>query len=250
MSSWTASISASASSPVRPGRGRTRRDDEFGRAGLGRQQTWLVLGGGGLFAVFPLAYALSAGALHAADRDAARPDIPRRRLRVRSRAGAAQFLWDWAFARRIDGRRVLPGDRARRARPRIAVANRGYAGGWSDWLTPFGVAHGRRARRGYALLGATWLIRKTEGVLQARAYRFAWFDGGRRLSRLIGAVSLWTPFLKVLVHGAMAGRGRIWLYTAPVLMLVAGSALSSLFAGLKARRPRCPVPRRALPSSS
>ena len=47
---------------------------------------------------------------------------------------------------------------------------------------------------GYALLGATWLIYKTDGELQAKAYRFARLAGVGTLA-LIGAVSLWTPFL-------------------------------------------------------
>ncbi len=52
----------------------------------------------------------------------------------------------------------------------IPVANRAYAGGWWDWLTPFSLLTGVALVIGYALLGATWLIWKTEGQVQDRAY--------------------------------------------------------------------------------
>jgi cytochrome d ubiquinol oxidase subunit II len=90
---------------------------------------------------------------------------------------------------------------------------------------------------GYALLGATWLIYKTEGELQSRAYRFAWTTAVATLA-LIAAVSLWTPFLK----GAYMARWLGWpqvLYTAPVPLLVAASAYL-LFTGLAARRALSP----------
>jgi cytochrome d ubiquinol oxidase subunit II len=55
----------------------------------------------------------------------------------------------------------------------IAVENRVYAGGWFDWLTPFSALVGVCLIVGYALLGATWLIMKSEGTLQVRCYRMA-----------------------------------------------------------------------------
>ena len=55
----------------------------------------------------------------------------------------------------------------------IAVEGRAYAGGWLDWLTPFSLLTGVSLVVGYALLGATWLIMKTEGTLQVRCYRMA-----------------------------------------------------------------------------
>ena len=76
----------------------------------------------------------------------------------------------------------------------IRVANRAYAGGWYDWLSPFSIMTGIALLIGYGLLGATWLIMKTEGPLQDRAYRLAWPFGLGTLA-LIGVVSLWTPFL-------------------------------------------------------
>ena len=61
----------------------------------------------------------------------------------------------------------------------IPVADRAYAGGWWDWLTPFSLLTGVALVVGYALLGATWLILKTSGELQAARRRFAWITGAR-----------------------------------------------------------------------
>src|SRR3546814_7982065 len=69
-----------------------------------------------------------------------------------------------------------------------------YAGGWWDWLTPFSLLTGVALVVGYSLLGATWLVLKTEGSLQQQARRYAWVAGIATLV-LIGVVSLATPFL-------------------------------------------------------
>ena len=77
----------------------------------------------------------------------------------------------------------------------IPVANRAYAGGWWDWLTPFSILTGLAVAIGYALLGACWLNLKTHGELQTKARRLAMITGVGTLV-LIGVVSLWTPFLE------------------------------------------------------
>src|SRR5690606_10217287 len=70
----------------------------------------------------------------------------------------------------------------------IEVADRAYAGGWLDWLTPFTLSTGVSVVLGYALLGATWLIWKTDGRGQDHAYRLAgWF--GLATLAAIAAVS-------------------------------------------------------------
>ena len=55
----------------------------------------------------------------------------------------------------------------------VKVAGRGYGGGWLDWLTPFSLLTGVSVVAGYALLGACWLIWKTEGGTQEHAFRLA-----------------------------------------------------------------------------
>ena len=86
--------------------------------------------------------------------------------------------------------RVLPRDRARGLRPGDESRGRAYAGGWWDWLTPFSLLTGAALVTGYGLLGACWLIWKTEGGLQAR---FRLLAGPLAWATLafIGVVSAW-----------------------------------------------------------
>ena len=72
---------------------------------------------------------------------------------------------------------------------------------------------------GYALLGATWLVMKTEGELRDRAYHLSWFLLIAMLGA-IGAVSIATPFLSV----QYTQRWFTWpniVLTAPVPVAVA-----------------------------
>ena len=197
-------------------------------------ETWLVLGGGGLFAVFPLAYATILPALYA-------PLIAMLiglifrgvAFEFRWRTARARVLWDWgfiggsivaAFAQGIALGALVQG---------IEVADRAYAGGWWDWLTPFSVLTGVALIVGYALLGATWLVMKTEGDLQRRARRYAKAAGIATLA-LIGAVSLATPFL----HPAYLERWFAWptaVFSGIVPALVLGCAWA-LYRGLKDER--------------
>jgi cytochrome d ubiquinol oxidase subunit II len=201
-------------------------------------QTWLVLGGGGLFAVFPLAYAVIMPALYVPIIVMLLALIFRGvafEYRWKTRRG--KFLWDASFAGGSMLATFAQGIALGALVQGIPVANRAYAGGWWDWLTPFSVLTGVALVVGYALLGATWLIYKTEGELQRAAYRFAWIAGSGTLA-LIGIVSLWTPFLN---ENAMA-RWFSWpqlLYVIPVPLLVALCALA-LYRGLSTKRQLVP----------
>jgi cytochrome d ubiquinol oxidase subunit II len=86
---------------------------------------------------------------------------------------------------------------------------------------------------GYALLGATWLVMKTEGGLQARAYGLAWTTGLATLA-LIGLASAWTPFLDTVFMERWTAWPAI-AYVAPVPLFVAAAA-AALFTGLAKRR--------------
>ncbi len=156
-----------------------------------------MLGGGGLLAVFPLAYATILPALY--------PTIIAMLLslvfrgvafefRFRARRATSRAWWDRAFMRRLRSWRLLPGPDAGRAAARIKVQDRAYAGGWWDWLTGFTVLCGVALVVGYALQGACWLNWRTEGPLQRRCRRYANVLGIALLV-LIVAVSVWTPML-------------------------------------------------------
>ena len=192
-------------------------------------ETWLVLGGGGLMAAFPLAYAIVLPALYA--------PITAMLLGLVFRGVAFEFRWratdkrpwDWAFAGGSTLAAFAQGIALGALVQGIPVSDRSYAGGWWDWLTLFSLLTGIALVLGYALLGSTWLIMKTTGELQARATRFAWIAGLATLA-LIGVVSLWTP----LMNPQFMARWFAWpavLYSAPVPLLVAASALV-LFNGL------------------
>jgi cytochrome d ubiquinol oxidase subunit II len=158
--------------------------------------TWLVLGGGGLMAVFPLAYATVLPALYV--------PIILMLLGLVFRGVAFEFrfrtkrwrpVWDWGFALGSTVAAFMQGIALGALVQGIDVADRQYAGGWWDWLTPFSIVTGLAVVIGYGLLGATWLNLKTTGQLQAKARRISMIAGIGTLA-LIGVVSLWTPFLE------------------------------------------------------
>ncbi|MBP2549866.1 cytochrome d ubiquinol oxidase subunit II [Neorhizobium galegae] len=159
-------------------------------------ETWLVLGGGGLLAVFPLAYATILPALYAPLITMLLALIFRGvAFEYRWRSKPAERLWDGAFAGGSTVAAFCQGVALGALVQGIPVVNRAYAGGWWDWLTPFSIATGFAVLVGYALLGATWLVMRTSGDLAARARRFA-FATALLTVLAMACVSLWTPFLK------------------------------------------------------
>ncbi|SPJ30137.1 cytochrome d ubiquinol oxidase subunit II [Falsiruegeria mediterranea] len=157
-------------------------------------ETWLVMGGGGLFAVFPVAYAIVMPALYM-------PIIVMLLALVfrgvafeyRWRTERWRGVWDAAFIGGSTVAAFCQGVALGGLVQGIEVVDRAYAGGWWDWLSPFSILTGCALVVGYALLGATWLVMKTEGELQA-AMRARALPLGVATFALIGAVSLWTPF--------------------------------------------------------
>ncbi|HEY0421675.1 MAG TPA: cytochrome d ubiquinol oxidase subunit II, partial [Acetobacteraceae bacterium] len=139
-------------------------------------ETWLVLGGGGLLAVFPLAYAVIMPALY--------PTIIGMLLALVFRGVAFEFrfraathrgrrAWDLGFLAGSFFATLFQGLTLGGLLQGVKVSNRAYAGGWWDWLTPFTVLCGVALVVGYGLLGACWLIWRTEDPIQARARGYA-----------------------------------------------------------------------------
>jgi cytochrome d ubiquinol oxidase subunit II len=158
-------------------------------------ETWLVLGGGGLMAAFPLAYAIILPALYA--------PIIAMLLGLVFRGVAFEFRWrDPSHRARWDAGFCIGSIVATLAQgvtlgallQGIKISGRAYAGGYWDWITPFSALTGISLVIGYALLGACWLIWKTSGPLHAEARRFARVLTLGLLAA-IGAVSIYTPFL-------------------------------------------------------
>jgi cytochrome bd ubiquinol oxidase subunit II len=194
-------------------------------------ETWLVLGGGGLLAVFPLAYATVLPALYAPLIAMLLGLILRGvAFEFRWRTKRGQFLWDWAFAGGSTIAAFAQGLALGALVQGIPIVNRAYAGGWWNWLTPFSVLTGVALIVGYALLGATWLVMKTEGALQERSRRQALAAAVITIA-LIGVVSQWTPFL----HPVYFTRWFAWptaIFSAIVPLLIAACAYY-LYTGLR-----------------
>jgi cytochrome d ubiquinol oxidase subunit II len=197
-------------------------------------ETWLVLGGGGLFAAFPLAYAVILPATY--------PLIIAMLLGLVFRGVAFEYrwrdpghqrFWDLAFTGGSIVAALAQGMTLGALLQGIKVADRAYAGSWWDWLTPYTLLTGLGTVAGYALLGATWLIWKLDGPEQAHARKLAIRAGGATVV-LMGAVSLYNITLN-------PGYAERWLsapelyWVAPVPILTALVALSMLRAILKER---------------
>jgi cytochrome bd ubiquinol oxidase subunit II len=156
-------------------------------------ETWLVLGGAGMMVAFPLAYSIVLPALYL--------PVIFMLLALVFRGVAFEFRWigvtskrHWTFAFVAGStlaafcQGVILGGLIQG----IKVENSAFAGGAFDWATPFAMLCGLGLVAGYALLGATWLVMKTEGSVAKRARIEA------KLLLLVvlafmAVVSLWTP---------------------------------------------------------
>ena len=193
-------------------------------------ETWLVLGGGGLFAVFPLAYATIMSALYM--------PIILMLLALVFRGVAFEYrwrterwkrVWDIAFFGGSTVAALCQGIALGALVQGIEITDRVYTGGWWDWLTPFSITTGVAVVVGYALLGATWIMMKTDGAVHHRMR-----DLARPLAiatlAFIAAVSIWTPFQNFVYFErwfAMPG----FLYTLPIPLALV-FAIYKLFTGI------------------
>jgi len=132
-------------------------------------ETWLVLGGGGLFVAFPLAYAVLLPALYLPIIFMLLGLIFRGvafEFRMKSTSNSGRKLWDAAFHFGSLFATVMQGIILGNFIQGVTVEGRQFAGGPLDWANGFALLTGVALVFGYALLGATWLIMKTDGPLQ------------------------------------------------------------------------------------
>jgi cytochrome d ubiquinol oxidase subunit II len=145
-----------------------------------------------------------------------------------------QWFWDLAFAGGSIVAAFAQGVAMGALVQGIPVVGRAYSGGWWDWLSPFSLLTGVALVVGYALLGATWLMLKTEGHVAQQALRAARVLGVALLG-LIVVVSLWTPFL----HEHFMSKWFAWpamVFVAPVPILVLVCAVL-FFKGISQDKP-------------
>jgi cytochrome d ubiquinol oxidase subunit II len=183
-------------------------------------ETWLVLGGGGLFAVFPLAFAIIVPAVYFPILFMLLGLIFRGvAFEFREVVGARKWLWDRAFAYGSLLATFAQGIVLGMFIQGFPIQGREYVGTSWDWVAPFPLLVGVGLIFGYALQGSTWLVMKTEGELQA------W---GRRMARfaLIGVIafivliSLWTPLKDARIAARWFGFPMALAF-APVPVLTA-----------------------------
>lgn len=197
-------------------------------------ETWLVLGGGGLFAAFPKAYAALMPAVYI--------PIILMLLALIFRGVAFEFrhhgrnrgkpFWTAAFAGGSMVAAFSQGLILGAFVQGVDVRDGAFAGGAFDWLTPFSLLVGAAVVAGYSLLGAAWLVFKTQGELFERSRRqlkalvvaSALAMAGVSLATLnidprvterwgLSMTSVdWGAFLKLAPLPAVAGVLCVWLW--------------------------------------
>ncbi len=202
-------------------------------------ETWLVLGGGGLMAAFPLAYAIVLPALYA-PLIAMLLGLVFRGVAFEFRWRAAQryqWHWDWSFFAGSILASFMQGVALGAILQGVSVEGRSYSGLWWEWLSPFSLLCGASVVVGYALLGACWLIYRTEGELQDRAYTLAKILGVAT-SVAVVAVSAATPFLEGAYYKRWFSVPNIYLLSP--IPLLAGTAALLFFRSLVKRAELAP----------
>ncbi len=175
-------------------------------------ETWLVLGGGGLLAAFPLAYAVMLPALY----------IPIILMLIglilrgvafefRFKSQTSRWMWDAAFAGGSLLAALMQGAIIGAFVQGFAVTGNKFSGGPFDWVTPFSATTAIAVLSGYVLLSACWLIMKGDEALRDWAYGIARY-ALIAVAAFIAIFSLWTP----LMHPEIAAR---WFTPAHIVML-------------------------------
>jgi cytochrome bd ubiquinol oxidase subunit II len=189
-------------------------------------ETWLVLGGVGLLAAFPTAYAIALSGLY----------LPVLLMLValilrgvsfefRFKAHTSKHLWGICFGVGSIAAGFAQGVILGAIVEGMPLKEGRYLGGALDWFSPFSMLTGTAVVFGYALLGSTWLILKTEGALQNVAFALT-----RPLVAVVvafmGLVSTWLPFLSSQIMARWFETGNfVWLSPVPLFALINAVAL-------------------------
>ena len=197
-------------------------------------EVWLILVGASLFGAFPVAYAILFSAFYL--------PVTLMLLALIFRGISIEFrypgknnpMWDWGFFLGSLVASFVQGTIAGGLVQPLTVADGQYAGGAFEWLTPFSLFCGASLPIGYALLGAAWLVLKTEGELRDWSYRC--------MARLLlgtltafGLACAWT----FTAQPGVANRwlGNRWLFLFPFSGVLASLGL---WAGMRKRRDGIP----------
>ena len=178
-------------------------------------ETWLVLGIGVLLTAFPRAHGMILGELYLPVAAMLVGLVFRGvafELRVKAR-GWQRELWNWLF---WAGSFLAAFSQGLMLGRYVS----GFSGGPGEWL--FAILVGASLCGGYVLLGATWLIMKTEGALQRKA--IAWSRWGLAWVALgIALVSAATPLTSETVRSRWFDFPQaLWAMPLPIATLAAG----------------------------
>jgi cytochrome bd ubiquinol oxidase subunit II len=176
-------------------------------------ESWLIVLGGALFGAFPIVYGIVLNALYL-------PVIVMifalifRGVAFEFREHSRLRLWDFVFGIGSLIAALCQGFVLGGLIAGPAVRDGRFAGGPFDWFSPFSLLVAFGVVFGYMLLGATYLIIKTEDAAQQHAFRTAWVAGALML--LAGAgISIWTPIRYPFVADKWFGHGLISAFVVP-----------------------------------
>lgn len=183
-------------------------------------QTWIVFGGGALFASFPKIYTILFSALY----------IPLftflfglifRGVAFEFRANTQdKAKWNGAFFGGCLVATIGQGLTLGAYISGIRTDEGGFAGGAFDWLSPFSVMVAVALVAGYMLLGATYLLIKTTGNVRDRAFRQA-FYAVLAVAFFMIVVSIWTPYNDPAIWARWFSEPRVyWVWTFPLLGII------------------------------
>ncbi|WP_428487598.1 cytochrome d ubiquinol oxidase subunit II [Rhodopila sp.] len=188
-------------------------------------ETWLILGSVGLFAAFPLAFAIIIPALYF--------PILIMLLALIFRGVAFEFrfrdrpnrgFWDYGFAYGSLIASFAQGVALGAFIQGFQVTGRVFSGGSLDCFTPFSLLTGVSLVFGYALLGAGWLILKTEGALQVKARHWARV-ALTGVAAAVLVVSIWTPLMNSGISNRWFGWPNIAILAPiPIITCLVGVA--------------------------
>ena len=200
-------------------------------------ETWLVIIGASLFAAFPAVYAVFLGAFYLPVLLMLFGLIFRGiAFEFRQRAQRMGFLWDWGFSIGSTVAAFVQGAAVGAMMKGIPIVDGHFAGSTYDWIHPFPILTGVGLVLGYALLGAGWIVDKSEGALRDWAYaRIPWL-----VMAVFVVLGLAFTASVTLDAGAIAQsnlHARSWGVAFPV---VAVAALVGVVVGARARRDRMP----------
>lgn len=184
-------------------------------------ETWLVLGGGGLFAAFPVAYGIIMTGLYLPVIFMLFGLIMRGvAFEFRFKASSKRYVWDFFFFAGSVVAAFFQGVMLGALVQGLEASNRLYTGGPFDWLSTFSIVCGISLIIGYALLGSTWLIIKTEHKLQVWARKVSnWLLIALVLAMVVVTVFMYFSDIDAL-EGWFSLPGILYLAPMPIIVVV------------------------------